>query len=288
MPLKFWSLYDIMKTFRARDLQFLLDEMQEHRQVCDNGKKEPDRKIEPDEFLHIKQWMTSAEALFKSIGLKTAETKVSLTGSYLWNINPADVDFSSLSADFRNIHDMLTSDLWFKRFIQVDDAYSSYVNNDALFGKAVKRTFRRAIPDIREAGNCIAVDCGTAAVFHLMRAVEWSLRAFCLHLGFRQIPHVRKPGKKKKYTPIEYSQWEAMLGEANIRIDAKIGKMRPGKRKQEAQQFYYPLLREYRGFKDAWRNHCMHTRDEYSTKIAIGICEHVKNFMVALSGKVPE
>jgi HEPN domain-containing protein len=288
MPLKFWSLYDIMKAFKARDLQFLLDEMQEHRQSCDEGKKDPFSKIKPDDFLKMKQWMTDAEALFKSIGLKTAETKVSLTASYLWNIDPAHADFSALSADFRNIHDMLTSDLWHKRFIQIDDAYSVYVNNDVLFGKAVNRAFRRAIPDIREVGNCIAVDCGTAAVFHLMRAVEWSLRALCRHLGFRQIPHTRKPGKRKKYIPIEYNMWERMLDEAHVRVDAKIDKMRPGKKKQDAQQFYYPLLREYKGFKDAWRNHCMHAREEYSTKDAEAIMEHVKKFMTALARKVSE
>ena len=64
--------------------------------------------------------------------------------------------------------------------------------------------------------------------------------------------------------------------------------MRPGKVKQSAQEFYYPALQDVRGIKDAWRNHVMHTRREYTALEADAILEHVKRLMATLAPKVKE
>jgi hypothetical protein len=134
------------------------------------------------------------------------------------------------------------------------------------------------------AENCIAIDSGTAAVFHLMRAVEWSLRALCADLG---VVRVRRSYKhKQKYTAIAWAQWERMLEAIHKRIDKKVDKLGPGKRKQELQEFYYPLMQDYKGFKDAFRNHVTHGRATYSQKAASDICDHVGRFMNALAPKL--
>jgi hypothetical protein len=67
-----------------------------------------------------------------------------------------------------------------RKFAIVQPDRSQYAEVDQLFGSQVYAAFPSARRDIREAGNCLAVDAGTAAVFHLMRAAEVALRALAV------------------------------------------------------------------------------------------------------------
>ena len=62
-------------------------------------------------------------------------------------------------------------------FLYVRPNCTVLVDHSQAFGKAVADAFPTARDDIREAGNCLAADCATAAIFHLMRAAEVALRA---------------------------------------------------------------------------------------------------------------
>jgi hypothetical protein len=62
-------------------------------------------------------------------------------------------------------------------FVAVAPDLEAYIDQDALLGDAVTAKFPDAVVEIRNAGNCLAVGCSTAAVFHLMRVVEFGLRA---------------------------------------------------------------------------------------------------------------
>jgi hypothetical protein len=120
----------------------------------------------------------------------------------------------------------------------------------------------------------------TAAVFHLMRVVEWGLRSFARHLG---LLHVVADRKRGKIVPIEYSQWEKILSQLHEKVDAKIDSMRAGPKKQAAQEFYYSALSDVGGFKDAWRNHVMHGRKQYKSADGIAVLGHVERFMKTLA-----
>jgi hypothetical protein len=89
-----------------------------------------------------------------------------------------------------------------------------------------------------------------------------------------------------KYTPISYTDWETMLNQLQDKVDSKINKMKRGKRKQAAQEFYYPVLQDIRGIRDAWRNHVMHTRAIYIKEEADAILAHVKRLMALLALKL--
>lgn len=232
-------------------------------------------------FKRVKNDLLRAEVLCKDVGLKAATTQISLVNNRLQSSRNVP-DCSALLTEIQNVRGMIWSNYWIRKFVQIEEDFAFYENNDALFGEAVRNAFPNAVPDIVEAGNCIAIDSGTAAVFHLMRAVEWGLRALCRKLGILRVPH------NKGFISIDYATWEGMLQRLNPAVEQKINKFRPGKRKQEAQEFFYPLLRDVRGFKDAWRNHVMHTRKAYSQKDAVALAEYVKNFMGVLATKVKE
>jgi hypothetical protein len=197
----------------------------------------------------------------------------------------AVVDTSSLSTSVAFARNALEQALCLQTYLEVPGAYATYVDNPELFGATVHAAFPAARDDIREAGNCLAADCGTAAVFHLMRAVEWGLRALAEDLGLRRLITHKRSGAVK-YVPLPWADWEHILNQVQIRVDKKIDRMRPGPRKQELQEFYGPALQDIRAIKDAWRNHVMHTRRAYTAKDAEGILDHVKRLLVSLAAKL--
>ncbi len=282
MPITLW---DIMKLFNSARLALLIDGLDVYRHaVAQDKKQSPDGKLGEESRKYVVDLLREIEELCKDIGLETANNQLAQINSHLaWS---SDVDLSSISADLRNAYDALMINFWKQNFIRVASDSVKYVNSDCLFGEPVKTAFPSAADDIREAGNCIAVECGTAAVFHLMRAVEWGLRSLCHNLGVLRI--LKKKTGKPKYVPIAWVEWDKMLDAVHDRVDTKILAMASGKRKQGAQECYYPLLRDVRGFKEAFRNHVMHTRAEYTPEDAKAVLDHVQRFMTLLATRVKE
>jgi hypothetical protein len=159
------------------------------------------------------------------------------------------------------------------RFVQVVGDGRDYLDSESLFGKAVLSAFPKAQDDIVNAGNCIAVELNTAAVFHLMHVVEWGLRALCNNLKVVKI----------KSGPVQYATWDDILKKLPEAVEAKIGAMARGPKKQKAQEFYFAALKDVKGFKDAWRNHILHTRASYECEDAMAVWVHVEQFMKGLA-----
>ncbi len=188
------------------------------------------------------------------------------------------LEYAAVRSEVTHVADSLCDEIKKRTFLLVTEGRTKYVENPAFIGKHVLDAFPSAHHDIYEAGNCLGAECSTAAVFHLMRVVEWGLRALCAHVGLR-----RAKRSKGRTVPITYVDWETMLSQLQPLVDAKIEKMKRGKAKQRAQEFYYPILQDIRGIRDAWRNHLMHTRAVYSPEQGEIICGHVKRLMAALA-----
>jgi len=234
----------------------------------------------PEELESFVEFLDEGAKACDEAGLRETGDKITLTRTYIAN-NRSMVDFSSLAADCRNISDVLMRDSWTRKFVQIPEKYGDYAEQEQLFGSEVYKAFPSAREDIKQAGNCLAVEDYTGCVFHLMRAVEWGLRALCGDLRIIRILKTKKG--KPKYIGIEWAEWDRILEPVHERVDAKIRALAVGKRKQDAQEFYYPLLRDLRGFKEAFRNHVMHARRDYKPKEAEAVLDNVKRFMELLS-----
>lgn len=175
-------------------------------------------------------------------------------------------------------------------YVFVPTDLREYVDRDDLFGPQVTIAFGYASVDIKEAGNCLAVGSHTAAVFHLMRATELVLRAFCFHLGFHEVvDKYDKTGEgQHEYRPIEYSTWEKILGQLQSRINAKLDAIPDRKAKHEAQEFFVVIAQEIWALKEAWRNHVMHARRQYIREDVLAVMAHVKRLMVTASSRLSE
>jgi len=187
-----------------------------------------------------------------------------------------------------NVENALLQDLTGRVFLQVPTTRRKYVDNEQLFGADVYRQFPSARIDVCESGNCLAADCGTAAVFHMMRAVEWGLRSLCVHLGFRQLKCKNKKTGKVTYKPISYQQWETILSQLQSRMETKLQNVRGGPKKQAWQEFYFPAVQDINAFREAFRNHVMHARRVYTATEAEAVKDRVERFMRLLATRVAE
>ncbi len=83
----------------------------------------------------------------------------------------------ALLSQARAIEDLARKELRGRLFFYVESERAKFwpMGEVPLFGKLVEASFPSAIFDIRSAGTCLATGHSTAAVFHLMRAMEAGL-----------------------------------------------------------------------------------------------------------------
>ena len=169
---------------------------------------------------------------------------------------------------------------------------AQYAEQSVLFGEAVAKAFPSAASDIKEAGNCVAAGLNTAAVFHLMRVVEFGLNALAADLNIRTI------GKKKR-KPIDLAMWDEVIWKIEENIGKKLHSKAPlspapktGSRNRASQSkreriklHYRGILHEFLGFKDVWRNYVMHTHRSFKEEEAIALLARVREFMQRLATK---
>jgi hypothetical protein len=158
------------------------------------------------------------------------------------------------------------------------------------FGQKVFDAFEDARFDAEQVSLCLIAGASTAAVFHLMRVVEFGVRALGAALGLRRVKDILKPkpgGKLKtpvtRFTPIENVTWEKLHGQLRSKVDVRLSKLRPGPVKDQKSAYYGSILEDFHGFKDAWRNHVMHTRLTCNEKEASRVLSHVERFMQAIA-----
>jgi hypothetical protein len=174
---------------------------------------------------------------------------------------------------------------------------TQYFEKDDLFGQAVKVAFPSAALDIKEAGNCIAADLNTAAVFHLMRAAERGMRALVIHLKVKiekpkgskfsaQLQSTPASMPRMKQIPLEYALWDDVLKALEVRV--KKIQTPKGSKRDKQYEFYHGLILSLNAFKDIWRNPVSHCRCTFDNHQAQHAFVHVKSLMENLATKLKE
>lgn len=197
--------------------------------------------------------------------------------------DPIRPDLSSIASELSHVCDTLTTEAAERAFLQVMPDRTMLVDKAALFGDDVLFAFPSAQSDLKEAGNCLACECNTAAVFHLMRASEVALRALA---------------KDRLLTYPNSSVDEQQCGTLITSLDSKLNALRGSDKKlwpseaikNEQIRFYHTAAIEFRSFNEAWRKHVAHAGADafYDRSQAYSIFEHVKRFMQILSTKIGE
>ena len=247
-----------------------------HLKVAGHGSERPER----ESFTSGKSSLGFAANYFQLHEIGKCSQYVRLA-THQWERPLLDV--SGATEIFHRLQIDIVSELENKKFLKISDDRGEFIDNERLFGDQVHDAFSSAKEDIIEVGNCLAVECNTAAVFHLMRICEFGLRALAKD---RNIEFKDKPLELKEWGQI-VPKLDSVLKEMR---DTDVKRWRTPEIKESQIHFYSELMPDARAFNEAWRRHLSHADPEafYDRNYAASIMEHVKNFMQRLATKISE
>ena len=175
----------------------------------------------------------------------------------------------------KDLHYRMIDDLKGQFFLSVPaDKVTYYQQDKLLFGNDVHTQFPSASFEMDEAGKCIALCRYTAAIFHLMRIMEISIRATARCLG---IPDPVKPGDRN---------WGNILKDIKAGIDAKWPTQTA--RQSGDGHLFENIYASLDAVRNPWRNATMHVENKYTEEEAEHIFLAVRGFMIKLSARLDE
>ena len=167
-----------------------------------------------------------------------------------------------ISQSLTSLQNVISNEMQTHLFLHILSSKQDYYEQDRLFGEGFYAAFPSAAEDVKESGSCYAADRNTACVMHLMRVLEVGLNVLAAKLG----------------VSFDRRNWENVINDCESEIKKITGPSWGADWKQKLE-FYSGAAKDFRYFKDAWRNHAMHYRERYDANEARTILEHVKSFM---------
>jgi hypothetical protein len=157
----------------------------------------------------------------------------------------------------RHFQELLLGELRKRTFLVLRDEDGELYKEPRRLTREAASVFTSADEELAEASLCLAFERNTAAVFHAMRALEAPLDRMRSALRLRK----------------EEQPWGRILAAIQRALDdAPRPKTR---RTRERREAFQKATMEFRGFKDAWRNHAMHSQQIYGREQAERILGHV-------------
>ncbi len=221
-----------------------------------------------------KQWrwfldqVSRLHAICEQLALPTANGLISRTVERL-SRKRAPLGWSDAKSEFAHLMEVIEVELAGHYFLFIAPERARYWKPD--IAPIIQAQFGSASAELVQASVCIAVESDTAAVFHLMRALEKGLAALAMTLS---VPH-------------ELENWQNIIEgiEKNI---AGMKALPRGAKKSADQQFYSEAAKEFTYFKDAWRNHVAHSRATYDFGQAVKVYSHVQDFIAHIATRLHE
>ena len=221
--------------------------------------------VAPNDVKYMIDALTRIENNCKDIGLDVSAILFQKARKNL-SIHAASLNTMQVSQLLVDLGTAISSEMSTKLFMRIFPERVAFCEQEDLFGAVVAANFPSAKKDIKSAGSCYAFDRNTACVMHLMRVLEVSLSTLAKQLGIA----------------FDRRNWENIINDIEAEIK-KINGPAWGSDWKVKNQFYSGAAKDFRYFKDAWRNHAMHFREHYEASEAKTILDHVKSFMIHLA-----
>ncbi|MGE7085703.1 hypothetical protein [Achromobacter xylosoxidans] len=142
-------------------------------------------------------------------------------------------------------------------------------------GSDVVKKFPSAVSELKSSTNCLAFEEPTAAVFHLLRALEIGIQALCKSLGLAT--SIAGRGQN----------WGALLTAIDNEI-ARRERAKPPIWTNLDARFFKEVRASLGLIKDAWRNPTMHVENSYDWNEAEHIFAIAKGLLRSISLKIDE
>jgi len=205
------------------------------------------------------EWIQSACI---ALGLKVS---IKCADAFLEKAGRDDLTTGEAHRLFQELENTIRREMETELFLYVPASQARFYDKKELFGAKVASRFPNLQADIIEAGNCLALERGTACVFHLMRVMESAVQEFGQVLGI---------------LAVNEKNWQNILDEVNKAIKALPSKGLHTSALSEAAANLYSV-------KLAWRNEVMHPKATYTPEEAKDVFRQVKLFMGNLVEVLP-
>lgn len=140
-----------------------------------------------------------------------------------------------------------------------------YYGKSPQFAQLVTEIYPEVAYDVVEAGNCLAMDRGTACVFHLTRIMEFGLQ---------------KIGQRLKIEKMQNKSWQQVLNHISTSV-SRMPESTPVLRKKK--ESYNEMIALFEAVKTAWGDAEIEPKPVYSTKEAETLLCAVNKFMVQVA-----
>ena len=275
---RLWSLWDLMTIIEVDMLAFVIDKLAVSQLATSPNPLMPDKCLALSEQVALdkaKEALGFCELFFIRVPIGKCWHYVD---SAKFELQKPMISTTAASAVLSQLIGHIVEELKDRKFIKVCDDAESYVDNGKLLGDQVSKAFPSASAELREAGNCLAVECHTAAVFHLMRAVEHGLRALADAVGISSGGQV----------PISHEEWNPIIERIDKTWQKEVEGWSRSVELSNARAFFGRAVSDLKAFKDAVRNMTMHTRKSYNRHEALGVLNRVDGWFKTLAARVEE
>lgn len=140
-----------------------------------------------------------------------------------------------------------------------------YYGKSPRFAQMVTEIYPEIAHDVVEAGNCLAMDRGTACVFHLMRIIEFGLQRI---------------GGRLKIEKIHNKNWQQVLSQISVAVSRMPESTTALRKKKEG---YTEVVALFETVKMAWGDGAIELKPAHSTKEAEALLCAVNKFMVQVA-----
>jgi hypothetical protein len=216
--------------------------------------------------------LASAREVQADIASLFAPVSVIAMGDLIASLESADCTIRHITAHAQDVGRTLKRELATVNFYLVSPDRVKYLaiakEGSLLFGPEVEFRLSSAVTDIEEAGNCLALARGTAAVFHLMRVME---------AGFKELARLLEI----PYAP----SWESYVTQIKSKIEAKHSTKAVDWKTDEP--FFRDVLGDLQAVKMAWRNPTMHIVNHFTPDQADDIFRAVRSFTQRIASRLP-
>lgn len=179
--------------------------------------------------------------------------------------------YADVGEQLKDIRSRMLDQLEGRKVFALSTAEVAYFDFEGTsFGLDFPTRFQPAVFEADEAAKCIALGRSTAAVFHLMRVMEYGIRAAARCL---QIPDPLKPAERN---------WGSILKAIDDKIKSTTFTQPNDK------PFFQGAYGSLTAVKDAWRNPTMHVEHKYQDSEAQYVLAMVRGFMQKISSRFDE
>jgi hypothetical protein len=291
-PIRLFTLLDIVNHYCAVQMSLLLEQVSAFRRTLKEIKSARGGgvAVTPAQLSKFYAIVRTATECCVAVGFIEAPKRFGRSEDTS-SSSEGDPDLSTVIAALKDVKESIYDEMRKRHFLVValDRAvylegppkvfpFETSFQDSTFWGTGGHGKIPGAVADIKAAGNCLAAECNTAAVFHAMRVAEHGIRVLAKRLKVG-LTHNGKP------MPIEFATWEKVLTQIKNRISTALQMQRNSKR-QRVLAHYSDLADRCTYMKDLWRNDVMHTRANFNRLEAAGILHHVRDFIQSVDKKV--